>query len=238
MLKLQRSTANTGNPKLKSVPRGTADNVAYLEAHASKDPAKEVTLLLLGGVEAVDFRVRVAQAHARDDLTPSMWSHVAIVSDKSKAGRRSVFHIPLDGHGKLGYPPATNGVQKSSLSDYADAVRYPNICVLRVPVASKAVIDAIETFQKQRSLVDALELQLAWWRFVWGVGRPANPLFDEIGVPSAAFSRSSCPESIWQAARWWHEHPRPASFDSTSKVADLPPTAGAYHAPHCLVPPV
>jgi hypothetical protein len=64
---------------------------------------------------------------------------------------------------------------------------------------------------------------LRWLAFAWGAGRAGNPLYDGIGIPSAAMleivfgavgfdltpgleSRASCPEAMWQAAKWWHEY--------------------------------
>ena len=72
-------------------------------------------------------------------------------------------------------------------------------------------------------MLDAQDLLLRWLAFIWGVGRTGNPLLDGQGIPSAAMlevifgavgfdltpgleSRSSCPEAIWQAAKWWHEY--------------------------------
>ena len=72
---------------------------------------------------------------------------------------------------------------------------------------------------------------------------PDNPLFDGYGMPSAAFiealcaangydltpgleSRASCPEAIWQAARWWHE------FQKDQQGAE--PIRGMWHTEHFL----
>jgi len=57
---------------------------------------------------------------------------------------------------------------------------------------------------------------------VWGVGSAANALQQNKGPPCAAFaeavmsitglelaprlsSQSSCPEAIWQSAKWWYQ---------------------------------
>jgi hypothetical protein len=72
-------------------------------------------------------------------------------------------------------------------------------------------------------VLDGVDLTLRWLAYVWGVARSGNPLLDGMGIPSAAMlevvigaagfdltpgleSRSSCPEAIWQAAKWWHEY--------------------------------
>jgi hypothetical protein len=255
MLKLQRSPAARGNAQVKKVLRSKRQtNSAYVKAHASKTPGAETELLLIGGTGPVDFRLRVAQSHARDDLLPSAWSHAAVLVPAQKSSaRRRLWEIPLSGRAANAYPPATNGVVETDLEQYDDPTTYPNIAVLRVPVASKAIEAAVERFQRQRTVLDALELLLAWWSFGWGVGRAGNPLLDEIGIPSAAFaeyafsaagydlvpgfpSRSSCPEAIWQAARWWHEHPRMVPPELSSQARELPPVAGAFDAEHYLVP--
>ena len=98
--------------------------------------------------------------------------------------------------------------------------------------------DMLKRFKKQRVDIDCVELTLLWLGYVWGVGRTDNPLFDGYGMPSAAFiealasandydltpgleSRASCPEAIWQAARWWHEYHR--------NQADSAPIRGMWH---------
>jgi hypothetical protein len=255
MLKLQRSPAVRGNPQLKKVLRGKRQtNSAYVKVHASKTPDSETDLLLIGGTAAVDFRLRVAQSHARDDLSPSAFSHAAVLVPAARgAQRRKLWEIPLSGAVASAYPPATNGVVESELERYDDPGLYPNIAVLRVPVPSAGIEGAVERFRRQRTVLDALELMLAWWAFGWGVGRAGNPLLDEIGIPSAAFaeytfsaagydlvpgfpSRSSCPEAIWQAARWWHEHPRMLPPEVSQQTRELPPISGSYDAEHYLVP--
>lgn len=81
-----------------------------------------------------------------------------------------------------------------------------------------------------------------WLAYVWGAGRAANPLLDSQGIPSAAMvelvlggagydltpgleSRASCPEAIWQAARWWHSY-----YEDVAKGAHV----GAWHVAHRL----
>jgi hypothetical protein len=61
---------------------------------------------------------------------------------------------------------------------------------------------------------------LPWLSFVWGTKGSSNPLLEGKGIPSAAFvetvfamagfeltpglsSASSCPEAMWQSAKWW-----------------------------------
>ena len=82
-----------------------------------------------------------------------------------------------------------------------------------------------------------------WLAFVWGVARTPNPLMDGMGIPSAAMleivigavdfdltpgleSRSSCPEAISQAAKYWHEY-----YLDQKK----PALSGFYYSPHDLM---
>jgi hypothetical protein len=259
MLSLRRSPTSTSNRTLRVVPRKAKRNTEYVEAHASDDAAW-TSLLLLGGKGPVDFRVRVAQAHAREDMTPSGWSHIGILGSPVKNPlRRTLYEIPLGGRAGIGYPPSSNGVLETPVGDYDDPEAFPNIAVLRVPVPFARVMAALTQFRHQRSVMDALELQLTWFAFVWGVGSSGNPLLSGLGVPSAAFveyvvaaagydlvpgfpSRSSCPEAIWQAARWWHEFPRAEHVEEALEAATtdaaaprLQPVAGAYDAEHWLL---
>jgi hypothetical protein len=83
---------------------------------------------------------------------------------------------------------------------------------------------------------------IRWLAFVWGVARSGNPLLEGYGMPSAAMldivlgvvgydltpgleSRVSCPEAIWQAAKWWHEY-----YAGQDRLA----LAGAFHVGHEL----
>jgi hypothetical protein len=87
-----------------------------------------------------------------------------------------------------------------------------------------------------RHVLDCLELLLAWAAYAWGVGSAQNPLLQSLGIPGSAMveyvlgaagidltpglaSRSSCPEAIWQGAKWWHDW---------FKEAQREPPAGAW----------
>lgn len=84
---------------------------------------------------------------------------------------------------------------------------------------------------------------MSWLAYVWGVGRSGNPLMDGFGIPSAAMleivigangfdltpgleSRSSCPEAISQAAKYWHEY-----YEDQKKD----PLSGFYYTSHHLL---
>jgi hypothetical protein len=92
-------------------------------------------------------------------------------------------------------------------------------------------IDAnIEEFRKRRGIIDMSAMITDWLGFAWGVPDRGNPIVRNVGVPSAVFVESiygmlgieltpgiatqgSCPEAIWQAARWWQDfYKSPASL--------------------------
>lgn len=209
-------------------------------------------ILLLGGRTATSFRVRVAQSHVRHDLTPSQWSHAALVGGLAEddLGATVLYEISMEPPDGFGFPTPDNGLQVGRLSAYDDAGHFPNIALLRVPVPMsewlegplEGEISILERFKKQRSVLDATELLLDWLAFVWGVGGAANPLLGGQGVPSAAMiegilsaaqfdvtpgleSRASCPEAIWQAAKWWHTY---------YSEQDQDPIEGWWHIEHRL----
>lgn len=172
-------------------------------------------VILLGGGSVVDFRLRVAQSHARHDLTPSYWSLVGIVKNDDE-----FVTVPLDTWPDPASIPATNAITTVPLSTYDDGWRYPNIAVVRFPGATDDVLDAAERLRKQRSVADLPALIVAWLGFVWGNGGSGNPLVAGFGLPSAVLveiafglvgveltpglaSASSCPEAIWQSVKWW-----------------------------------
>ena len=99
---------------------------------------------------------------------------------------------------------------------------------------------ALERFQMQRAVLDAVDLLVRWIAYAWGVTQTTNPLLENRGMPSAAMldvvfgavgfdltpgleSRASCPEAIWQAAKWWHNY-----YEEQKRK----PLTGAYLCPH------
>jgi hypothetical protein len=247
MLEIRSSPASAPNPNLVSQARArNQTNLAWL-SRALKGRGKKGSgspvLVLLGGSDPISFRLRVAQSQARHDLTPSAWSHVVLVEPaEGELASATAWEISLDPSGGFGYPPPTNGVQRTDLRRYDDAKQFPNIAVLSVPVEAAPVQEAMQRFMRQRNTLDAVDLVTRWLPYVWGAGRATNPLLEGFGLPSAAMvelvlgaagfeltpgiaSSSSCPEAIWQAARWWHEyHGR----------EDGTPLSGAYSAEHSL----
>ncbi|MDY7226433.1 hypothetical protein [Hyalangium rubrum] len=246
MLDIRSSPASAPNPHFVGQPRArNQSNLAWLQRalKARGKKAGGVPLVLLGGSDPVSFRLRVAQSQVRHDLTPSRWSHVLMVEPGStELSEATAWEISLDPTGGFGYPPKTNAVQRADLRRYDDAGRFPNIGLVHVPVETGPVREALQRFMNQRAVLDAVDLVTRWLPYVWGAGRASNPLLDGQGLPSAALvevvlgaagfeltpgiaSSSSCPEAIWQAARWWHEfHGR----------EDREPLTGVYCAPHAL----
>jgi hypothetical protein len=123
--------------------------------------------------------------------------------------------------GDYGFPLPTNGLQEGRLDVYLADALFPNLALLSVPVPSAEIKESLQSLRWQRSLLDVPQLILRWLGYCWGVGVPASPLTEGIGIPGAALleaafaargfdltpgleSRSSCPEAIWQAATWWH----------------------------------
>jgi hypothetical protein len=242
MISILSSHAKTPSKDFdKPVPRENGeDNIGWLSRNL---PAGEVThLALLGGKTQIAFRLRLAQAHLRHDLVPSYWSHVVLLQPGKNLLSRVITEISLEPEKGFGFPPTLNAVQQGKLAAYRDPGRYPNIAVLGVPVAFDKVVEALDRFKKQRAVLDAVDLVVRWLAYTWGVARSSNPLMDGLGIPAAAMletvfgaagfdltpgleSRSSCPEAIWQAAKWWHEY-----YERDNR----PGITGAFFAPDSI----
>lgn len=209
MLGIRRSPDSTENDRLREVPSLDGEpNSAWLER-------AQMTLgvILIGGSNLVDFRVRVAQSHARADLLPSFWSRAGILT-----GDGAILSVPFTQDAAL--LPGRNAIVESPIEEYDDPERYPNLAVIQFATDEAAALANARRLAFERSVIDLPSLLLPWLAFVWGAGPARNPLTDGLGVPSAAFvetaygiarveltpglsSGSSCPEAIWQAAKWW-----------------------------------
>ncbi len=243
MINILSSNAAGPSKGLVKIPRNPGeDNLSWLERVMATD--ERCTIVLVGGSSPTSFRLRVAQSHVRHDLYPSSWSHAMLLGRPGKKlSATTVYEISLEAPGGFGFPPPTNGVQNGKLSAYRDAELYPNIAVLHVPVDFSEVLSALKRFQMQRAVLDAVDLLVRWLAFSWGVAGTGNPLLDNHGIPSAAMldvvfgaagfdltpgleSRASCPEAIWQAAKWWHEY-----YEKQNMTA----LSGAYVVDHELL---
>jgi hypothetical protein len=238
MIAIISSTAKTPSPSFVKSPRNPGeDNMQWLSRNMPPEDGN-VVCVLVGGTDPIAFRLRVAQSHVRHDMMPSHWSHVMLLDKVARnLGSTAVHEISLDPPNGFGFPPPDNGVQKGRLNTYRDAKQFPNIAVLKIPVKQKDVREALWRFKKQRAVLDPIDLTVHWLAYLWGVADSPNPLSQRLGVPSAAMleivvgsagyditpgleSRSSCPEAIWQAAKWWHLY-----YDEQERKE----LSGAYH---------
>ncbi|HEY0004008.1 MAG TPA: hypothetical protein VGB17_04290 [Pyrinomonadaceae bacterium] len=243
MINILSSNASAPSDLFVEVKRkNDEDNLQWL-SRTLPDHEGKTLCVMVGGVNATSFRLRMAQSHVRSDLLPSYWSHVMLLEKITKNMASSpVYEISLEPAQGFDFPPPSNGVQKSKLGQYRDIELYPNIAVLAVPVTIDEVKKALDRFQKQRATLDAVDLMVRWLAYIWGVGDSQNPLLQGMGIPSAAMleivfgaagydltpgleSRSSCPEAIWQAAKWWHEY-----YEDQNRVSLI----GLYHIGHAL----
>ena len=241
MINLLSSNAGSRSKDFTEAKRKSGqDNLAWI-AENIPGGTDQTVVVMVGGKSSTAFRLRLAQSHVRTDLLPSYWSHVFLLDKSAKnPGSTKIHEISLEPREGFGFPAPDNGVQVGKLSQYANAEAYPNIAVLNVPVKLNEVLESLGRFKKQRAVLDGVDLIVHWLAYVWGVARSPNPLFDGLGIPSAAMleivvgacgfdltpgleSRSSCPEAIWQAATWWHEY---------YKDQNKPGLTGAYFTPH------
>ena len=216
MIATRQSGALERNPRVQSIERAGA-NRQWLDA-LPEGTLVPGAVVLLGGANVVDFRVRVAQGHLRHDLLPSFWSHVGIV-----VSRDSFLSVPLDDRLDPVQVPSTNGIVETQFAKYDDPGEHPNIAVINFATEAESVVTYARGLQKQRSAVDLPHLLIEWLAFAWGAGDAGNPLLRQLGVPAAAFvetafgiggiemtpgvaSAGSCPEAIWQSAIWWHRY--------------------------------
>ncbi len=304
MLSKVGSPVTAQNERLKRRTRTGAEtdsNVLWLRRQAKELSAESgaanlddgTFILLVGGIDRSAFRLRLAQAHVRNDLWPSHWSHAALLAPTGTAEPDDdslVYEVSLQPTTGFRTTVSTNGMElieppqgvedtsvpelktRSRLGQYRSPQLYPNIALLRVdiPVASWAsrgsiavtgstqtrgsvdnpgcgadetIFSVVESFARQRGMLDLPELILVWLAFLWGVGRTMNPLFEGHGIPSAVMvdsvlaavgydispgsdSRVTCPETIWQTAKWWHLYyqddpefrPLAGHYDIASKI--------------------
>ncbi|HKX30892.1 MAG TPA: hypothetical protein VJ302_24595 [Blastocatellia bacterium] len=234
MIAIRHSSATEWNKKLVETPgkRGETNSewLARIKAESG--------LVLLGGASLPHFRIRVAQSHLRSDLLPSFWSLVGVLQ-----GPKSFASVPLEVP-DVSRVPGTNGIQRCLLADYDDPELFPNIAVISFTSDEAAIRSNIEHVMRQRGIIDLPGLMLPWLGYVWGAGQKGNPLFDSLGLPSSVFaeavygiarieltpglsSATSCPEAIWQAAKWWQNFYQSYESTDTETVAATVP-AGQY----------
>lgn len=215
------------NTKFRKVPAKSGEgNSAWLKRVIAENKFDPRGLLLIGGASVADFHIRVAQSSLRFDLTPSHWSQVGVLSNAS-----SFYSVPFRLDGDISELPHLNGIQLCKMADYDDPNFFPNIAFVQFTKDMDMILDYAERLKQQRSMIDIPELIIRWLEYVWKVGQSGNPLANGKGLPSAVFAEtifgiggieltpglaiaSSCPEAIWQAAKWWK-----AFYDETSKIS-------------------
>jgi hypothetical protein len=240
ILSSDATSPSTAYPEVKR--ERNENNIQWIRRNLPPFKDKSV-LVMLGGRTQIDIRLRFAQAQVRSDLTPSKWSHVMLVKTPADLDTSTVSEISLDPAKGFGFPAIANGLQEAgTLSRYSSTKRYPNVAVIVVPVALADIEKSLTQFRKQRAVLDGVDLIVRWLAYVWGVGRSSNPLLEGFGIPSAAMleivigangfdvtpgleSRSSCPEAISQAAKYWYEY-----YDKQKKEG----LVGAYWSPHAI----
>jgi hypothetical protein len=224
------SRPNADLRKTRSPFRQT--NSAWLAEHGLREG-----VLLLGGASLVDFRQRVAQSGLRGDLTPSYWSLCGLLVDDGTRFLSVPLSVP-----EPSSVASTNAIRECVMADYDDPVRWPNIGVVRFATDMDVVVAQAREVASRRTVVELPALVLAWLGFAWAVTGQHNPLTESQGIPSAVFietahalagveltpglaSATSCPEAIWQAAKWWHEYyeEAPTIAIGTRSAGPMPP---------------
>jgi len=209
MIASRRAHGAKENPDLKEVKAGKSEgNVRWLERVKVSDG-----LILLGGASLAHFRLRVAQSHVRRDFLPSFWSLAGVIV---RPGR--IATVSLDDVGDASSVTRDNGVAELPLRDFDDPELFPNVAALQF--APGVTAQEVAAVRGDRGIADLPSLMLRWLAFVWGADQAGNPLLQSHGMPSAVFvesvyslaridltpglsSASSCPEAIWQSAKWW-----------------------------------
>ena len=241
--KLTGKRASTAKAAGKTTTASKETNSAWLKRVGAKDG-----VLLLGGASVSHFRIRVAQSHARADLHPSKWSLAGILLDDA-----TFLSVPLELSGDASDIAQGNGVQTCNMADYNDPARFPNIAVIRFTkdvdkILTNARLIAGDRKQKkpaQRSIIDLPSLMLPWLSYIWIAGKAGNPLAEGLGLPSATFvetvygmagieltpglaSSTSCPEAIWQSAKYWQDFYEAAAATSNEQDAAQHVPTGNY----------
>ena len=120
---------------------------------------------------------------------------------------------------------ARNGVTRLPIDRFDDPDEFPNICVLLFSASFEPVLEALDEVANGRAVLDVPPLTAAWLAALWGVADLDEPLREGRGMPGAALvelshaiagieltpgldSTASCPEAIWQSARWWTDYYR------------------------------
>jgi hypothetical protein len=236
MILMKKSPSERANPKLREEkPQKDEGNKNWLARHEAVEG-----VILLGGASIPDFRIRVAQSELRHDMSPSHWSLCGILFPKGRFAS-----VTLNLPQKTSEIPKANGIRMCRIEEFNDPKWFPNIAVIRFAKEHENLRRDIGRLEMDRSILDIPTLILPWLGFVWGTVGSGNPLKNGLGLPSAAFvetifamagfeltpglsSSSSCPEAIWQSARWWNSYFEQASKSSVSPEAVSMAPEGVY----------
>lgn len=230
MITTRQSGAKRRNARVKAAD-GPASNAAFYAREAQPG-----AVVLFGGSNVLDFRLRVAQSHLRHDLLPSFWSLAGLVVSKT-----TFLSVPIGSPLNPDTVPERNGVEECRIADFDDPKRFPNIAVISFAESANAIVENARRLRYQRGAIDLPHLLVPWLAFVWGVGTQGNPLLQNIGMPASALvetafgiaaieltpgitAAASCPEAIWQSAIWWHDY-YSKTADARTEAASM--TAGA-----------
>jgi hypothetical protein len=249
---IRHSGAAEPNAQVREQPAKRGErNLAWIKRTGVGDG-----VLLLGGSSLMDVRLRVAQSRLRSDISPSHWSFAGLIDGGN------VTTCALDAIGDPGEFAARNGVTRLQAKAFDDPRRYPNIGILVFTAQYAPVFEALRQIESGRAVLDVPALAAAWLAAVWGVDDLDAPLRDGRGMPGAAVvqlahaitglqltpgleSTASCPEAIWQAARWWADFYREsatvalrAGVPQPSGHAQPAVPAGMYAIRSRLVEPV
>lgn len=89
-------------------------NIQWLTRNMPTMPAVEdaARVLLVGGMNALALRLRVALSHVRHDLTPSPWSHMALLDQTTDPlPGTKLLEVSLEPPDGFGFPPPDNSIQ-------------------------------------------------------------------------------------------------------------------------------
>ncbi|MBL9118414.1 MAG: hypothetical protein JNL80_00700 [Phycisphaerae bacterium] len=189
-------------------------------------------VLLVGGSDVFSRHLRQAQAIVRWDREASHWSHALllvdpITNDAPIASARilecSITH-PESTLEPNGLPmPSLNGVRLGTLGQYASTAAWPHMALLAfaLPAGEHArIVERASMPNLDRARYPLWDLLGMWRAYAWGLGTVTNPLLEGRAMPSAAFcdfayeaahidlipaaeERTTCPEYLWNAGRWW-----------------------------------
>jgi len=224
-----RSKSTEANAYLSELKRPEAEDNVKWASRALKDmklhKRNDWSLIaLIGGIDVLSFRSRVAQSHLRNDMLPSYWSDALFLRTGANAlSAATAINVPLLQPANGVFASETNGVVEQPFARFADATNWPNIALIALPISEEKVDKKITDFSQNRGALDALEHIVRWLAFAWGVNAAPNPIHERAGLPSACMleaafggagldltpgleTRASCPEAIWTAARHWHDY--------------------------------